>query len=71
MSDTKSLDPMLRIEGNILVSDIHVDAHGNLVIKNKHLAKQVEAYLASDHAKSMQRQEVHLLCCKLSCPACE
>jgi len=62
---------MMNIVANIEVSDIHLDKNGNLVIKNKELAKMVETYLVSDEAKSTQKQAAHLLCCKLSCPACK
>lgn len=63
--------PMIQIEGNIPTSDIEVDAHGNLVIKNKTLAHMVEQFLQSEDATKMQRAEAHLLCCKLQCPVCE
>lgn len=71
VSSKNSTVPMMQIEGNIPTSDIDVDAHGNLVIKNKKLAHMVEQYLQSEDAAKMQRAEVHLLCCKLQCPLCE
>lgn len=66
----QSTAPMMHIEANVASSDISVDKHGNLVIKNKELAEMVADYLSSPQGAAMQRQAAHLLCCKLSCPMC-
>jgi hypothetical protein len=58
----------VKMDVTVATSDVDVDAEGNVVIRNRELADQMQSFLSSDGGTKMAKREYFLLCCKLRPP---